>query len=417
MNTYLIVIISLLIISFLLDVVVDWLNVRAMNTQIPQEFDGFYDQEKYEKSQVYLRETTRYGMIKSCIVLPISIGFIVLGGFNWVDEVARSLGWGMIPTGLAFTGILILLTQLLSLPFSIYDTFVLEEKYGFNRTSPGTFMVDLIKGLVLTAAIGGPVLALLLWFFHATGPMGWLYSWGALLIIQLILLYVAPAYIMPLFNKFSPLDAGELKDSIQSYADKQGFSLEGIYTMDGSKRSSRSNAYFTGFGRMRRIVLFDTLIEKHSVAELVGVLAHEVGHYKLKHIHKGLVLSMLSTGLMLFFLSLVLRSTGLYEAFQVSTASIDDVFPIYGGMVFFGYLYTPISLITGILFNLLSRKHEYEADAYAIETSGHREAFIEALKKLTVDNLGNLSPHPFKVWLEYSHPTVLQRIQAIRNLP
>jgi STE24 endopeptidase len=417
MNTYLIIIISLLLLSFVLDTLMDWLNVRSLKTDIPEEFEGYYDKEKYEQSQLYLRENTRFGLIQSCIVLPISIAFILLGGFAWIDYVARSLGWGMIPTGLVFTGLLLALSQIMSLPFSLYNTFVIEEKYGFNRTTAGTFFLDLLKGLGLGILIGAPVLSILLWFFQAAGSLAWLYSWIAIFIIQLVLLYIAPVYIMPLFNKFSPIESGELKTSIEEYAEQQGFALEGIYTMDGSRRSSRANAYFTGFGKMRRIVLFDTLIENHTVAELVGVLAHEVGHYKLKHMHKGLVLSTLSTGLMLYLLSFFLRSPGLYEAFQVRSSPVQDQFPIYAGMVFFGYLYTPISLLMGILFNFLSRKHEFEADAFAVNTCPDREPFIEALKKLTVDNLGNLSPHPFKVWLEYSHPTVLQRIEKIRSLP
>lgn len=416
MNIYVLIIIALLVLSFLLDSIVDWLNVRALKTKIPKEFEGYYDEQKYEKAQIYLKENTRFGLIKNSIILPISIAFILLGGFAWVDHSARSLGWGMIPTGLIFTGILLLLSQLLTLPFSLYQTFVIEEKFGFNRTSPRTFFLDLIKGLLLSILIGSAVLSTLLWFFQAAGSGAWIYSWLAILVIQLFLLYIAPVYILPLFNKFTPIESGELKNAIEEYAQAQGFSLEGIYTMDGSKRSSRSNAYFTGFGKMRRIVLFDTLIEKHTVPELVGVLAHEVGHYKLKHIHKGFVLSAFSTGLMLYLLSFFLRSPGLYEAFQVSTAPVQSQFPIYGGLVFFGFLYTPISILTGILFNFLSRKHEFEADAFAVSTCASYEPFIEALKKLTVDNLGNLSPHPLKVYLDYSHPTVLQRIQNIRDL-
>lgn len=417
MNTYLLIILALLIFSYLLETLVDRLNLSAIQTDIPDEFQGVYEEEKYRKSQQYLRESTRFELLKSTLMLPVSIAFIVLGGFAWVDQLARSAGWGMIPTGLLFSGILILLSQIVGLPFSLYDTFVLEEKYGFNRTTPKVFVQDLLKGLALTVAIGTPVLMLVLWFFSSTGAWGWVWSWLALSVIQMVLLYLAPVYIMPLFNTFTPLAEGDLKKSIETYADRQGFALEGVYTMDGSKRSSRANAYFTGFGKNRRIVLFDTLIEKHTVPELVGVLAHEVGHFKLKHIHKGLLLSLISSGLMLFLLSFFLRSEGLYGAFGVSTEPIGGQFPIYAGMVFFGYLYSPISLLMSLGSNVLSRRHEYEADAYAVATTSERESFITALKKLTVDNLGNLAPHPLKVWLEYSHPPVLQRIAAIRRLP
>jgi STE24 endopeptidase len=274
---------------------------------------------------------------------------------------------------------------------------------------------DLVKGLLLTTLIGGPVFAGLVWFFSRAGDLAWLYSWAGITAVQFLLIYIAPVFIMPLFNKFVPLDDGELKASISSYAEKEGFSLRGIFTMDGSKRSTKSNAYFTGFGRWRRIVLFDTLIEKHSVAELVSVLAHEVGHYKLKHIQKMLAVAVLSTGLMFFILSLFITRPGLYAAFGLEMAAIDGRTPVYAGLILFGFLYAPISLLLGLVQNRLSRKHEYEADAFAATTYGRPDAMIEALKKLSVDNLSNLTPHPLKVFLEYSHPPVLERIRAIRN--
>lgn len=417
MNAYLFLILILILGSFVLDLIVDRLNLTAIDTRIPDEFKDVYDAEKYSQSQQYLRDSTRFSMIRNAITVPVTLGFILLGGFAWVDSVARAPGWPMIPTGLLFAAVLLLLAQVMSVPFSLYDTFVLEERYGFNRTTPKTFVLDLAKGLALGALIGLPLFAVLLWFFSRAGTVAWLYSWAVVTVVQLVLMYVAPAYIMPLFNKFEPLEEGELRSAIQEYADREGFALEGIYSMDGSKRSARANAFFTGFGRMKRIVLFDTLIEKHSVDELVGILAHEIGHYKLRHIHKTLLVSVLSTGLMLFLLSIFLRAEGLYEAFGVSTAAIHGFFPIYGGMIFFGYLYAPISLLTGILVNRLSRKHEYEADAFAVRTTPERQVFIDALKKLTVDNLGNLRPHALKVLLEYSHPPVLQRIRAIRSVP
>jgi STE24 endopeptidase len=240
--------------------------------------------------------------------------------------------------------------------------------------------------------------------------LAWLYSWGALVVVQMVLMYIAPVYIMPLFNKFEPLEDGELKSSIQDYAKKEGFALQGIFKMDGSKRSTKSNAYFTGFGKMRRIVLFDTLIEKHSVAELVSVLAHEVGHYKLKHITKMVAVSILSTGLMFYILSLFISQPGLYEAFGVEGT------PLYAGFIFFGFLYTPINLILSIFGNIMSRKHEFEADAFAVNTAKEPDSMVAALKKLSVDNLSNLTPHPALVFMEYSHPPVLERIKAIRSI-
>jgi len=413
MNTYLIIILALIVFNYLLDVVLNVLNLKHVRTDIPEEFQGVYDQEKYATSQKYLRENTRFDLISSTIQTPISVAFILLGGFAWVNRLAESAGFGLIGTGLVFAGILILLSQVLSLPFSIYDTFVIEEKYGFNKTTPKTFVLDLIKGLVLTAIIGALVFSFVLWFFDQAGGRAWLYSWLVLVAIQLILMYIAPVYIMPLFNKFEPLEDGELKTAIEDYANKEGFALQGIFKMDGSKRSTKSNAYFTGFGKMRRIVLFDTLIEKHSVAELVSVLAHEVGHYKLKHITKMVVTSILSTGLMFYILSLFISQPGLYEAFGLQG---DPKEMLYAGFIFFGFLYAPINLILSIVGNVLSRKHEFEADAFAVQTADEPESMIDALKKLSVDNLSNLTPHPALVFMEYSHPPVLERIKAIRSL-
>jgi STE24 endopeptidase len=417
MNIYLIIIVCLLVGEYLLHLLVDVANLKHVETEIPGEFEGWYDAEKYRKSQDYLRDTTRFDVLRSTVLMPLTLAFILLGGFRMVDDAARASENGLVLTGLYFAGMLILLFQLANLPFSIYSTFVLEERYGFNRTKPLTFVVDFIKELMLIAIIGGIVLAGLIWFFSTAGEWAWLTSWIALVVVQFLLIYIAPIVILPLFNTFTPLEDGELKESISSYAHGQGFSLKGIFTMDGSKRSTKSNAYFTGFGRWRRIVLFDTLVQKHSVNELVSILAHEVGHYKLRHIRRMLVTSILSTGVMFFILSLFITRPGLYGAFGLEMIPIDGRPPVYAGLIFFGFLYTPISILLGLLQNVLSRKHEYEADAFAVETCGEPDAMIEALKKLTVDNLSDLSPHPLKVFLEYSHPPILQRIEAIRGLP
>ena len=304
MNTYLIVILLLLVGDFLLHFIVDLVNLRNVQTEIPSEFTGWYDAEKYSRSQLYLRETTRFDLIRSSMTTPLIVAFILLGGFRWVDDFARSAGGGVVLTGLIFAGVLLLLSQLLSLPFSAHSTFVIEARYGFNKTTARTFILDFVKELVLMIVLGGVVFAGLVWFFASAGTFAWLYSWIALTVVQFFLIYIAPVVILPLFNKFVPLEEGELKTSINEYAQDRGFSLKGIFTMDGSRRSTKSNAYFTGFGRWRRIVLFDTLIDKHSVKELVSILAHEVGHYKLHHIHRMLVSAVLSTGVMFFILSL-----------------------------------------------------------------------------------------------------------------
>ncbi|RUM89316.1 MAG: M48 family peptidase, partial [Thermodesulfatator sp.] len=289
-------------------------------------------------------------------------------------------------------------------------TFVIEEKFGFNRTTVRTFISDFLKGLTLTAIIGGLIFAGVIWFFETMGTWAWLYCWMALGMFQIMLLFVAPVLIMPIFNKFEPLEDGELKKSILDYARKENFKMQGVFKMDGSKRSTKSNAFFTGFGRFKRIVLFDTLIARHTVEELTAIIAHEMGHYKLKHILKGIIRSILMSGFTLWLLSLFMGNQGLFEAFGM------DHISVYASLVFFGFLYAPIGMATGIIDKAISRKYEFQADAYAVRTYGHPEALITALKKLSVDNLSNLTPHPFMVFLEYSHPPVLERIRAIRRL-
>jgi STE24 endopeptidase len=408
MNGYLIFILALLVFNWLLSLIVETLNVRNVSTEIPSEFKGVYDDEKYAQSQRYLKDNTRFGQVQAAIMLPITIAFILLGGFSWVHQVASSASDTMILQGLTFGGILILLSQLIGLPFSIYHTFVLEERYGFNKTTPKTFVLDILKGWLLTVLLGAPVFALVLWIFSSVSH-AWLWAWGSLSVIQLFILFIAPVVILPLFNKFTPLEEGELRSSIEEFAGNQDYTLSGIFKIDGSRRSTKSNAYFTGFGKTKRIALFDTLIENHTVKELVGVLAHEIGHCKLGHIKKSIVISLASSLLMFFILSLFISKQGLYAAFGI------DSTPIYAGLIFFGFLYAPISMILGLLGNILSRKHEYEADAFAAETTKTPSDLIDALKKLSVDNLSNLTPHPLKVFLEYSHPPVLERIKTLRG--
>ena len=408
MNGYLIFILILLVFNWLLSLIVETLNVRNVTTRIPDEFHGIYDDEKYAESQRYLKETTRFGQIQSLIMLPLTIAFILLGGFRVLNDVALVSSEHMILQGLVFGGILILLSQISGLPFRIYNTFIIEEKYGFNKTTGITFIVDLMKGLLLILLLGAPIFALVLWIFSSVAN-AWLWAWAALSLIQLFIMFIAPVFILPLFNTFTPLEAGELRSAIENYAASQQYTLSGIFKIDGSKRSTKSNAFFTGFGKTKRIALFDTLIENHSTEELVGVLAHEIGHCKRGHIKKSIVISMISTLLMFFILSLFVTKTGLYSAFGIEGT------PLYAGLIFFGFLYAPISMILGLLGNLLSRKHEFEADAFAAETTQAPGKMINALKKLSVDNLSNLTPHPLKVFLEYSHPPVLERIKALKT--
>jgi len=410
MNTYLLIILIILFGDYVLNLITEYLNIKYLKTDLPKEFDGYYDAEKYKKAQNYLKENTRFGAISHTIFILITIAFILMGGFNFIDRFVRSFGLGYIPTGLIFAGIILLASQILHIPFSIYHTFVIEEKYGFNKTTAKTFIIDIIKGWLLALIIGGIIFSVILWLFNTTGNLAWLYCWIAITLFQIFLLFISPVVIMPLFNKFIPLEDGELKTAIENYAQTENFKMKGVFKMDGSKRSAKTNAFFTGFGKFRRIVLFDTLIAKHTVDELVSVLAHEMGHYKKKHILKFIVASIITNGLMFFILSLFINNRGLFDAFRMENISI------YASLFFFGFLYTPINLILSIFHNIFSRKYEYEADRYAVTTYKKPESMIIALKKLSVDNLSNLTPHPLKVFIEYSHPPVLNRIYSIRNI-
>jgi STE24 endopeptidase len=414
MNTYLIAMLVILAGDALLQVVVNYLNVRHIRPDLPDEFNGWFDQEKYRSAQEYLKITTRFEQVQLWLTTPLIIGFLLAGGFGRADVIARSCGGGLIVTGLIFVGILILLSQAINLPFQIYDTFVIEEKFGFNRTTARTFIADWIKSMVLTVVLGGSLFAGVLWFFSETGNAGWLIAWAAMVTFQLIMMLLAPSLLLPLFNKFTPLEEGELKTEIERYARGQQYQLSGIFKIDGSRRSSKANAYVTGLGRFKRIALFDTLIEKHTVPELVSVLAHEVGHAKLGHIRKMIVVSIITTGGMLYLLSLILREPGIYDAVGIPWVAGEKA-PIYAGMVTFGILMAPLNRLLSIYANYKSRKHEFEADAFASRTSGGPDTMVTALKKLSVENLSNLNPHPIMVWLEYSHPPVMERIRALKQ--
>jgi STE24 endopeptidase len=407
---YLIILIAILVGSYLLELIVESLNVRNISSSLPDEFAGFYDAERYRNAQNYLRENTHFQLITGGLSTAALVSFVLLGGFNVIDRFARGFGFGGIITGLIFAGTVMLIAEILLIPVSAYHTFVIEEKYGFNKTTVKTFFLDVLKSWILVGLIGGAAFSGILWFFGSFGDAAWLYSWIALTILQLVMLFIAPVVIMPLFNKYEPLEQGELKNAIEDYAKAEHFKLNGIFTMDGSKRSTKSNAFFTGFGKFRRIVLFDTLIEKHTVDELVAVLAHEIGHYKKKHILKQLLISIINSGVMLFIFSLFVNNQ------QFSTAFMMEKSSLYSSLIFFGILYTPISTLVSIVSNALSRKYEYESDAYVVSTFGKPGSMITALKKLSVDNLSNLTPHPLKVFLAYSHPPVIDRIQAIKAL-
>jgi len=409
MNIFGIIILVTLGVDFILNLVADYYNLKSLDKGLPKEFSDVYDEETYNKSQAYTKVRTKFGILTSAFNLSLLLFFWFAGGFDWLDQIVQGWHLGVIWTGLVYIGILILGRSILTLPFSIYSTFVIEEKFGFNKTTFKTFVMDMLKGLGLGIVLGGPLLAGILAFFTFIDQFAWLYAWGAVTIFTLFIQFIAPTWIMPIFNKFEPLEEGDLRQKIREYADKVNFKLEGIYVMDGSKRSSKSNAFFTGFGKNKRIALYDTLINNQTEDELVAVLAHEMGHYKKKHIIKNMLISILQTGIMFFLLSIFLNSQGLYNAFYMQQASV------YAGLIFFGMLYAPIDLIVSIFMQIFSRKYEYEADAFA-STTYKKEPMIQALKKLSKDNLSNLTPHPFYVFLNYSHPTVLQRIRAIRKV-
>ena len=410
MNVYLVIILFVIVGNYLLDIVVETLNVRHTQSDLSEEYEGYYDAEQYRKAQDYLKEDTRFEIITNTITTPITVAFILIGGFNLVDQIARSFQFGPIFTGLIFAGILMLASQIISIPFSAYNTFVIEEKYGFNRTTARTFILDILKSWLLAAIIGATIFSIVLWFFGKAGSWAWVYCWLMVVLFQIVLVFFAPVVILPLFNKLYPLEDAKLKTAIENYARSQNFKIKGVFEMDASKRSTKSNALFTGFGKFRRIVLFDTLVKKHTVDELVCILAHEMGHYKKKHIFKSMLKSIMTTGLMFLLVSFFINNKGLFSAFKMQNTST------YASLIFFAFLYAPINMVISIFGKMLSRRNEYEADAYAVATYGKPESMISALKRLTVDNLSNLTPHPLKVFLSYAHPPVLERIRAIRRM-
>ena len=412
LNALAILILIALFALWKLDLIATLLNLKALSPDLPREFEDVFDAERYAKSQAYTRESARFEIIHSTFSLAVLLGFWFLGG--WLDDWARTLLGNGIPAGLLFLGAIFVGHMLIHLPFSIYDTFVIEEKFGFNKTTPKTFAIDQIKGLLLAAVIGLPLAAGILWIFGNVAH-AWLWAWGFFVAFQLFLTWLAPSLILPLFNKFTPMEDGPLRQAIQTMAAKCGFPLGEISVMDGSKRSTKANAFFTGFGKNKKIALYDTLVEEQSQDELVAVLAHEIGHFKLKHIIQRLVVSMLQAGALFFLLGLVVDPDGkfareLFDAFGVAKISP------HVGLVLFGLLFAPVSRLLGIAANAWSRKHEFEADAFAANATGKPESLVSALKKLSAKNLSNLTPHPFRVFLDHSHPPVLLRIHALRAI-
>ena len=406
MNAMAIGVLAALLINWMLALTADLLNLKRVESSLPPEFEGWYNPERYREAQRYLSATTRFGWIVTTTALAALLAFWWGGGFGWLDAEVRRMHHSVVVRGLLFIGFLAGFRMLLNMPFGIYATFVIEQRFGFNKTTWRTFMLDRIKGIFLTTVLGGPLLILILGFLEHAGAHAFLYCWLALIGVMLVVHYIAPIWILPLFNRFRPLPPGELRDAIFAYAGRIDFALSNIFVMDGSRRSTKSNAFFTGFGKHRRIVLFDTLIERHSVDELVAILAHEMGHFKQKHVLKMMTLAAVQTGLVFYIMSFVLNRPELYAAFKVQQASV------YSGLVLFSLLYAPLSNALNLFVLAISRRHEYAADRFALQTA-KGSALATALKRLAVHNLSNLRPHPFFVFLHYSHPPVLQRLAAI----
>ncbi|WP_108805571.1 M48 family metallopeptidase [Aquimarina sp. Aq107] len=407
-NTLFQLLIAIIIIVFLIDSLLDILNARHYNNEIPDELSDVYPEDEYQKSIAYKKANYKFKLISSLVSLCIMLLFFYLDGFAWVDNIARSFSNNSIIVGLLFFGIIMISSDILSTPAAYYKTFIIEEQFGFNKTTIKTFFIDKIKGIIMMIIVGGGLLALIMWFYEITGKYFWVYAWALISIFTLAMNMFYAKLIVPLFNKQTPLEPGELRDTIQEYSNNVGFQLRDIFVIDGSKRSTKANAYFSGLGSEKRITLYDTLIKDLNKEEIVAVLAHEVGHYKKRHVIMNLLLSILLTGVTLWFLSLFIANPLLSEALGVEIPSF------HIGLVAFGILYSPISEITGLIMNVVSRAFEYQADDYA-KSSYDGEALINSLKKLSKNNLSNLTPHPAMVFIHYSHPTLLQRIKNIRK--
>jgi STE24 endopeptidase len=407
-STLFYIFIAILVLKFLVDQILDSLNASHFEDVIPEEVSDVYDPKEYKKSQSYKKTNHRFGIVTSLFSIVLTISFFFLDGFSLVDHFARVYSENSIVITLIFFGIILIGSDLLTTPFSYYKTFVIEQKFGFNKTSKKTFFIDKLKGLLMSILIGGFILALITWFYEFAGAYFWLYAWGLVTLFSLFMNMFYSKIIVPLFNKQTALEEGDLKDAITKYANSVGFTLNNIFVINGSKRSTKANAYFSGFGNQKRITLYDTLINDLTINEIVAVLAHEVGHYKRKHIIFNLIASILLTGLSLFLLSLFIQTPILSKALSVSIPSF------HIGLIAFGILYSPISEITGIFMNYMSRKFEYQADNYAKETFAS-EPLISSLKKLSKNSLSNLTPHFLYVFIHYSHPTLFERIKNLKQ--
>lgn len=404
----LLLILTIVTVDYVLEQFIDYLNLKVFKSEVPDEVVDFYNQEKYDKSMDYHRTLSRFSFITSAVSFIVSFALLYLGGFELVDTFIAPYFENEVYHALVYFGILFLLSDLLNIPLQLYSTFVIEEKFGFNKTTPKLFIIDKLKGYLLGTVLGALLLGILLYSIINIGESFWIYFWVIASAFILLANMFYTSLILPLFNKLTPLGDGELKQAIETYSNKVKFPLDNIFVIDGSKRSNKANAFFSGLGKRKKIVLYDTLIENHSTDELVAVLAHEVGHFKKKHIVGGYLMSLFQIGLMLFVMSTMIFSESL------SIAMGAEELKIHLNLIAFGILYSPISKISSIFGNIISRKNEFEADAYAAETY-NSNALGTALKKLSVDNLSNLFPHPAHVFINYSHPPLMERLKALKK--
>ena len=384
-NTVFFVIVGIIIFNFVLERILSILNTSRMDSELPEEVKDVYEPEQYKKSQEYKKTNDRFGMLTSTFSLLVILFMLFFAGFSYADRIARSITESPVLIALIFFGMLMLASDIINTPFAVYDIFVIEEKFGFNKTKPFTFILDKLKSWLLAAVIGGGLLALIIWFYMQTKSLFWIYAWIAISVFMIFMTMFYSTLIVPLFNRQTPLEEGELRNAIRKLSEKAGFRLQNIYVIDSSKRSTKSNAYFSGLGAKKRIVLFDTLIHDLSVNEITAVLAHEIGHYKKKHTLAGIIIGIIQTGITLFIFSLLVDNPQLTKALGSTQPSF------HMGLIAFGILYSPISLISGLLMNVVSRKNEYEADRFTMEYNLQGD-LISGLKKLSGKNLTNLTP-------------------------
>jgi STE24 endopeptidase len=405
-NTIFYLIILIPVTGFLLERYLEYLNSKMWSDKLPEKLQGICPEEEYSKSQLYDKDNKKLSFWSSSFNIAVILAMIIAGGFSMVDGVARCISVNLIAISLLFFGIIGLASDIINIPFSWYDTFVIEKKYGFNTMTIRTFITDHLKSWALVLLIGIPVLGLITWFYYKTDEYFWLYAWGLITLFSIFMNLFYSELIVPMFNKQKPLEQGPLREKIEAFAVKTGFKLKNIFVIDGSKRSTKSNAYFSGFGPKKRIVLYDTLLKEFTEEEIVAVLAHEIGHYKKKHVLLMLLSSFVVTGLMLYLFSLVVNNPELSQALGAEKSSF------HLGLVVFGILYSPLSLVIGLGANIVSRRNEFAADRFVKEN--YDSAILAgALKKLSVKHLSNMLPHPVYVFFHYSHPPLLQRLEKL----